>query len=77
MISLKIIAEYPQKTAWISTVKVCPNSGVTVDLITEELAKKVGCRMKKNSIPYNYPKSCAGPSIDRYKHLSFFQSQPI
>ena len=39
-----------QKQGWapITEIRVCPNSGATTDLISEEMAKKVGMDIKPN-----------------------------
>ena len=52
LIPIRIMAECQNKDPKLATVRVCPDTGATCDVLREDVAKKVGAIIEPNMMGY-------------------------
>ena len=52
LIPLRLMAECQNKEPKLAKVRVCPDTGATVDILREDVARKVGAEVVANTMGY-------------------------
>ena len=52
LVPIRIMAECQSKESKLATVRVCPDTGATCDVLREDVAKKIGATVEPNTMGY-------------------------